>query len=341
MNPKDQHSEGAPEEGQGIDRREFLRRTLATGAVAAGFAVAGGALWQRHAHVPGFEAQAGVMLPDCSVAIEAGKPTMAVAHGSDTEAVLKAAIGELGGIERFIKKGDVVVLKPNVAFDRPPALGATTHPQTLRAVAQLVLEAGAKEVRIADNPINSPEGCFLRSGLAAVANQMNLDIVMPAARAFGSLKMDGQVLRHWPLFVKPFEGANKVIGIAPCKDHNLCHASMTMKNWYGLLGGRRNQFHQMIHGIISDFAMMVKPTLVVLDGMRVLQSNGPTGGRLSDVKEMNTIVVGTDMVAVDAYGFEKLMERDLALLEYIHMADSRGLGKMNWRDSVWREIQVG
>jgi hypothetical protein len=102
---------------------------------------------------------------------------------------------------------------------------------------------------------------------------------------------------------------------------------MTMKNWYGLLGGRRNQFHQHIHSIISDFALMIQPTLVVLDGMHVLMSNGPTGGRLSDVKEMGTVVAGTDMVSVDSYGYTKLLGRDLDNLEYIHKAHNRGLGK--------------
>ena len=108
--------------------------------------------------------------------------------------------------------------------------------------------------------------------------------------------------------------------VITCKDHNLCHASMTMKNWYGLLGGRRNQFHQHIHSIISDFALMIQPTLVILDGFSVLMKNGPTGGRLSDVKSMNTIIAGTDMVAVDSYGFTKLLGRDIDLLEYVHKA---------------------
>jgi len=134
--------------------------------------------------------------------------------------------------------------------------------------------------------------------------------------------------------------ATKVIGLAPCKDHNLCHASMTMKNWYGLLGGRRNQFHQFIHSIVSDFALMMKPTLVILDGMNVLMSNGPTGGRLSDVKQMNTIIAGTDMVAVDACGYERLMERDLAELTYIHKAHDRGLGNKNWKETVFKEVQA-
>jgi uncharacterized protein (DUF362 family) len=113
-----------------------------------------------------------------------------------------------------------------------------------------------------------------------------------------------------------------------------------MKNWYGLLGGRRSQFHQYIHSIVSDFALMMKPTLVVLDGMNVLMKNGPTGGRLSDVKPMNTVVAGMDMVAVDSYGYTHLMERDLAELTYVHKAQARGLGNTNWKDTIYKEVQA-
>jgi uncharacterized protein (DUF362 family) len=169
---------------------------------------------------------------------------------------------------------------------------------------------------------------------------MNVKIMLPESTAFARLQLEGEVLRRWTMFHKPFIGATKVIGVAPCKDHNLCRASMTTKSWYGLLGGRRNQFHQYIHSIVSDFTLMMKPTLVVLDGINVLKSNGPTGGRLSDVKPMNTIVAGTDMVAVDAYGYEKLLERDLAELTYLHKATARGLGNLDWRASNWVEANA-
>jgi len=290
--------------------------------------------------VPGFEAQKGLSLK--SYALEANKllPTMAIAHGMEHEKTIRAALGALGGMGRFIQRGDVVMIKPNVAFDRPPALAATTHPDALRAVAKLCFEAGAAKVVIADNPINSPTGCFLKSGLTAVAAELNLDLLYPELASFSPLEMNGEILKHWTFFNAPFKRATKVIGLAPCKDHNLCHSSMTMKNWYGLLGGRRNQFHQHIHSIVSDFALMMKPTLVILDGMNVLMRNGPTGGRLSDVKPMNTIVAGTDMVAVDSYGYAHLLERDLAELTYIHKAHDRGLGNKNWKDAFYKEVQA-
>ena len=323
-----------------ISRREFMVRAGATGALLAGATAAGRALWKPDHFVPGFQAEKGLQLANYAPEVSKVLPSMAIAHGQDHDSTVRAAIGALGGMSRFIKRGDVVMIKPNVAFDRPAALAATTHPEALRAVAKLVIEAGAAKVFIADNPINSPAGCFLKSGLRQVANDLNLELLYPETNSFSPLQLEGEVLKHWTFFHEPFKKATKVIGVAPCKDHNLCHASMTMKNWYGLLGGRPNQFHQHIHSIVSDFALMMKPTLVVLDGMNVLMSNGPTGGRLSDVKHMGTVVAGTDMVAVDSYGYSHLLERDLAELTYIHKAHDRKLGNKNWKDTLYKEVQA-
>ena len=323
---------------QSVNRREFLVRLGITGALIAGTGLAARKLWQPNHFVPGFQKEAGMQLR--SYALEASKvlPSLAIAHGTEHEKTIRAAMTALGGMERFIQHGDVVMIKPNVAFDRPPALAATTHPDALRAVAKLCFEAGARKVVVADNPINSPTGCFFKSGLTAVASEMNLDLMYPETNSFAPLSLTGEILKEWTFFNTPFKQATKVIGLAPCKDHNLCHASMTTKNWYGLLGGRRNQFHQHIHSIVSDFALMMKPTLVILDGMNVLMSNGPTGGRLSDVKPMNTIVIGTDMVAVDAYGYTHLLERDSAELTYLHKAQERGLGNFKWEDTLHKEV---
>jgi len=177
---------------------------------------------------------------------------MAIAHGSGHEKVIRAAIGALGGMGRFISNGDIVVIKPNVAFDRPPALAATTHPDALRAVARLVLEAGAAKVLVADNPINSPSGCHLKSGLLAVADELHLDLYYPVTNSFAPIQMDGETLRHWAFFDAPFKRATKVIGPAPCKDHNLCRASMTMKNWYGLCDRDHHACH--LQGPALEFA---------------------------------------------------------------------------------------
>ena len=109
------------------------------------------------------------------------------------------------------------------------------------------------------------------------------------------------------------------------KDHNLCNATITMKNWYGLLGGRRNQFHQAIHAIISDLGLMMKPTLVVVDGTRVMMRNGPTGGRLDDVRiggerGRPLVLAAVDQLAADSWCLQNLLGRDPAAVPYLDLA---------------------
>lgn len=326
-----------------MERREFLKRAGAAGIAVLGSAL--GALW-LHDSRSGAEyfraekSQKTKSLRSYRVNRGKGAVGMAVVRGRDPEKMVRAGLAEMGGIGSFVRQGDIVVLKPNVAFDRPPALGATTNPEVLKAVARLCREAGARKIIVADNPINQPEGCFFKSGIGPAAEAVGAEVMLPKAGAFALAKIEGQVLKTWPMFYRPFEQATKVIGVAPCKDHNLCGASMTMKNWYGLLGGRRNQFHQQIHEVIADFAHMMKPTLVVLDATRVLMRNGPTGGKLSDVAEVHTLVIGTDMVAVDTFGYT-LFGRDPEKLDYLHKAESRGLGSTKWKEQNWREVVSG
>lgn len=330
------------ESGDNIPRRQALRQLAATGAAVGTAGLGAWGLFDGRKGDSYFrEAQFddARILPSFAVDRGTNPVTMAIARGSDPAALVAGAFGELGGIERFVSKGDVVLIKPNVAFDRPAALGATTHPDVLKAVAAAVRDAGASQILIADNPINQPEGCFFKSGITAAANEIGADLMLPRPSAFAPVRIDGDVLSTWPMFYEPFAQADKVIGIAPLKDHNLCSASMTMKNWYGMLGGRRNQFHQRIHGIISDFPHMVKPTLAILDATRVLMRNGPTGGSLGDVKRGDTLVMGTDMIAIDTFGYG-LLGRDPAELEYLHLAEARGLGSTQWKDANWREVSV-
>jgi uncharacterized protein (DUF362 family) len=268
---------------------------------------------------------------------------LGVARGENTDAMIRSAVDGIGGISRFIESGDVVLIKPNVAFERSPALGATTNPQVLKSLIQVVREAGAAEVRVADNPIESPESCFERSGIRRAAFEAGARVYLPTSGDFETLNVPGATwIEKWPFFWRPFRRATKVIGVAPVKDHNLCRASMTTKNWYGLLGGRRNQFHQDIHGIITDLALMLRPTFVLLDGTRVLYRSGPTGGSLEDVRPGRTIVASTDTLAADAFGWDELLGRKgEELPAYFAQSAARGLGDPDWRSQSLKEVQVG
>ncbi len=324
-----------------MERRDFLKTVGLTGAAIVG-STAGALLLHNR---PVLRKASHKTLPSFDVQLEPGDVSMAVARGADVERTLTAALGEMGGMAKFVGRGDVVVIKPNVAFDRAPRLGATTSPEVLKAVIRECREAGAERILVADNPINQPESAYHKSGITRAAEEAGARIVYPHPAQFEELYIGGETLTTtWPMFYGPFRDATKVIGVAPLKDHNLCHASMSMKNWYGLLGGGRNRFHQDIHGIIADFPHMIRPTLVVLDATRVLTRNGPTGGSLSDVAPGNTVVAGVDMVAVDAFGYEMLRKlrggSGPDTLGYLDQADARGLGHRDWRSQVWREVRA-
>jgi uncharacterized protein (DUF362 family) len=318
------------------ERRAFLKQLGAVGllALGSGWAALAPASWPLSLKDPDGERgkpdRKIFRLPEGGYAVESSSvlPVMGIAHGASVDTAVRAAIDTIGGISRFIHTGDVVVIKPNVAFERAAVLGATTNPEVLKALIHIVREAGAREVRVADNPIESPESCFLRSGIRQAAIDAGARVYLPTPAAFETLHVPGaKWIENWPFFWNPFRGADKVIGVAPVKDHNLCGASMTTKNWYGLLGGRRNQFHQDIHGIITDLALMMKPTFVLLDGIRVLFRSGPTGGSLADVMEANTIVASTDSLAADAFGWDNLLSRKAQdRPAYFTQVAAKGLG---------------
>jgi len=333
------------------DRRRFLKQAGAVAGVTlgAGWAALAPTDWPFSLRDPDGERgkpRHGLLrLPANGFTVEphATAAQLGVARGSSVDAMLKSAVAAIGGIGRFVRSGDVVLIKPNVAFERAAALGATTNPEVLSALVRLAREAGAAEIRVADNPIESPESCFVRSGVRQAAIEAGAQVYLPRPSDFGTLETPGAThIARWPFFWRPFVGVTKVIGVAPVKDHNLCRASMTTKNWYGLLGGRRNQFHQDIHGIISDLALMLRPTFVVLDGTRVLFRSGPTGGSLSDVRPGGTLVASTDSLAADAFGWDQLLERGgEALPAYFAKAAERGLGVPDWRSLRVKQEQVG
>jgi uncharacterized protein (DUF362 family) len=272
-------------------------------------------------------------LRDYRVEQPSGAVEVAVGRGGTVRERLLKALDAVGGLQQFIKPGDIVLVKPNVAFDRSPNLGATSNPETIEELVRMILvDCRAQEVRVADNPIESPADCFAKSGIGVAAQRAGGRVYLPDSNAFRMLHTPGaKLIENWWFFNRPLTNVDKVIGVAPVKDHNLCQASMGMKNWYGLLGGRRNQFHQDIHEIVSDLVMMMKPTLTLLDGSQILMKNGPTGGDPTNVKPGDAVVAGVDPVAMDAWAFEHLLERGTDYPRYIHKAEEKHCGRSDWR----------
>ena len=314
-----------------LGRREFLSRAGKAGISIAAAGTVAYLLYDSEGPKPGGKAEELVTLPDFSIPQIAGQ-TISVVQGSDRVETLNKAIELLGGIERFIKPGETVAIKPNVAFASPPMLGATARPELVAEVVRLCYSRGkARQVIVADNPINDPASCFMLSGIGKAASEAGAKVILPKNHLFKNTTLaGGKLIKNWPIFFGPFEKIDKLIGIAPVKHHHRSGASMTMKNWYGLLGGRRNIFHQDINTIIAELAMMVKPTLVILDGTEVMMTNGPTGGSISDLRRANTLIAGCDMVAADSYGCS-LLDLKVSDLAYLTKAEKAGAGTTDYK----------
>lgn len=313
-----------------LSRREFLMRSAKAGAAIAAAGALSYAIYDKTGPAAHKEAQTLVTVPDFSVSPIQDK-TMSIVTGADRKATVNKAIDLLGGIERFIKPGDRVLIKPNVGFAKAPSLGATTNPELVAEVAKLCYKrGGAKEVFVTDNPISDPESCFTLSGIGKAAREAGGKVMLPKDSYFKPTTLkDATLIKNWPILYEPLKGINKIIGIAPIKDHRRSIASMSMKNWYGLLGGRRNIFHQDINTIIVELAMMVRPTLVILDGTEVMMTNGPTGGSITDLRRANTLIASCDQVAADAFGCTllNLQPTDVA---YLSKAQALGIGTADY-----------
>ena len=312
-----------------INRRQFMARSAKAGASI--LAACSLSYWFYDSDGPDRRSKgaAGVQIPDFSMP-QLGQ-RMSIVRGNIRSETLELALKSIGGMQTFIKKGDRVLLKVNAAFASPPMLSATTHPDTIVTITRLCFKAGAASVIVTDNPINDPASCFRLTGIEQAARSAGARVLFPKKEFFKPFSLEqAQLIRHWPVLYEPLSRVDKIIGTAPVKDHHRSGASMIMKNWYGLLGGRRNIFHQDIHTIIKELATMVKPTLVVLDGTTTMMRNGPTGGSLSDLKETHTMIVGTDQVAADAFG-ATLLDKTVDDLAFIKKAEAMRLGTADFQ----------
>jgi uncharacterized protein (DUF362 family) len=309
-----------------LHRRQFLTRAGKAGISIAAAGTASYLLYDRKGPSRlSAKSKDLVTLANFSIPHKAGD-TISIVEGPDRKQSVDKAIELLGGIGRFVKEDETVAIKPNVAFASPPMLGATAQPELVAQVVTLSLKAGAAQVIVTDNPINDPASCFTLSGIGKAASQAGAKVILPREYHFRHTTLEGgKLIKNWPIFFGPFARVDKLIGIAPIKHHARAGASMSMKNWYGLLGGRRNIFHQDINTIIAELAMMVKPTLVILDGTEVMMTNGPTGGSVSDLKRSNTVIASCDMVAADSYGCT-LMDLKPTDLPYLAKAETAGAG---------------
>jgi uncharacterized protein (DUF362 family) len=319
------------------DRREFVRRVCAAGGSAVA-AVAGG-LWLSSRSQRPTDSDALIVDRQSDVLADPSRPELVVAVGGSPEALAGATIEALGGIRRFVSRGDIVLVKPNVGWDRTEEQAANTNPALVAAVVRLCQEAGARRVVVTDVSCNDPKTCFERSGIATAVRATGADLVLPEPRRFVSVDLRGDSLGVWPV-LRPCLEVDKVINVPVAKHHSLTGVTLGMKNWYGILGGQRNRLHQRINESLSDLAAFMRPALTLTDAWRVLVRNGPTGGSLADVEVHRTLVGSTDPVAVDAWVAQAFWRLDARRLAFLRLAASRGLGRMNLDEVRTMQITV-
>lgn len=311
----------------GVSRREAMIQLLRLAGAGAVFTGAG--FWlSEHSFrpVPPRPERAS---RDHRVAADPQLPQMSVAQGGEPAALVQAALEAIGGIRRFISRQDVVVIKPNIAWDRTPEQAANTNPELVAEVVRQCWQAGAKKVAVTDVSCNEAQRCFHRSGIQAAALAAGAEVILPDPERFREVDIGGVVLKTWPVF-QPFLEADKVINLPIAKHHSLVGVTLGMKNWYGILGGQRNRLHQQIHQSLVDLASFMLPTVTILDGYRVLLRNGPTGGSLEDVDTKKTVVASTDPVALDAWVAKSWWNLDPGALPYLGMASKHGLGTTDY-----------
>ncbi|MBW7995755.1 MAG: DUF362 domain-containing protein [Candidatus Glassbacteria bacterium] len=263
---------------------------------------------------------------------------MSVVKGADARAITRRAVEELGGMGVFVSRGDKVMIKPNIGWDRVPAQAATTNPEVVAELCAMCLDAGAAKVTVLDNTINDPRRCYVRSGIKAAAEEVGAEVPFLEDYNFRRVNVGGELIKEWPVYREALE-VDRIINVPIAKHHSLSRLTLGMKNFYGLMGGRRNQLHQDVHLSIAEMTRFFAPALTVIDAVRILTANGPSGGSLGDVKQLDTVIASVDPVAADARaaGFFGI---DPAAIGYLEIGSRMGLGTLDLNAVRTSEVEI-
>jgi uncharacterized protein (DUF362 family) len=298
-----------------VNRREFLQRVA-----ALGLAVGVGKIFT-------FPPELLAMATETAPA-----PILAKSSGTNYAHLVGDAVQALGGIKKFINPNEVVVVKPNMAFDRTPDLAANAHPVVVRKVVELCLEAGAKRVTVLDRTVNDARRAYANSGIKAAVEDIKdpravveyvderkfVEMIIPKAKS----------LKKWS-FYKDILEADRFINVPVAKNHSEARLTMAMKNMMGAIGGWRGRCHVGLHQNIADMNLVLRADLTILDATRIMVQGGPSGGRPEYVQVKNLVVAGVDPVAIDAYGTVNLFGMQPSDIGYIVKGHELGLGEMD------------
>ncbi len=270
------------------------------------------------------------------VAAEKSAPRVVLAHNENHAHALASAVDGIGGIRRFVKKGERVLLKPNVAWDRVPEQAVNTNPIIVGEMVRQCLMAGASEVLVTDYGTENAQRTFMRSGIRAAVEQNGGRLIISGDEDFIKDDLKGKFIGDWPVLKYIFE-VDRLINMPIAKHHGLAYGTASMKNLFGAIGGIRDNLHDQLDQAIVDLAAYFRPTLTVIDATRVLMRHGPEGGSFADVKKCDSIICATDQVAGDsrACEFHGRYGRDIG---HIRLAAQQGLGEIDYRKAGYLEV---
>ena len=290
---------------------------------------------------PGVPSPTQAQAPTATATPSAGSPDLVVARGGEPEELVRRAMAALGGMERFVLPGFNVIIKPNICVAyHSYEYAATTNPWVVAGLVKLCREAGAARVRVMDMPFGgTPEEAYLISGIQeqvlAAGGEME---VMPQFKFVATGIPEGRDLKRCEIYDEVLN-ADLVIDVPIAKHHGLAKLTLAMKNLMGVIRGRP-AMHINLGQRLADLASRVRPGLIVVDAVRVLTANGPTGGKLDDVRKLDTVIATTDIVAADSYAATLFGLQPLDL-EYVRAATEMGLGRSDLANLRIEELSLG
>ncbi|MBN2367186.1 MAG: DUF362 domain-containing protein [Calditrichaeota bacterium] len=296
-----------------MDRRKFLKYSLAIGSAVA--------FLEHPFH------------------LFASTPEAVRVSGAEPPELLRAALGAFGGIQSFVSRGDVVVIKPNIGWDRTPEQAATTNPILIGELVKSCYDAGAKKVKVFDRTCNNPRRCYQNSAIQASAEQFGAEVEQIRDFKFRSVSLpEGEILKEWPIY-KDYLEADKVINVPVAKHHSMSRVTLGLKNLMGIMGGNRGAIHNRFSEKINDISAAILPSLTIIDAYRILLRNGPSGGNMNDVKLTKTLIMSPCTVSADVLSLD-LFDRKLEEVPYIREAINRGMNKYKLETLNVKRIQL-
>ena len=279
-----------------------------------------------------------------TVAVEKA-PDLVAVMGGEPAAMLDKALEALGGIGKFVKKGQKVVIKPNIGWDRAPEMAGNTNPELVAALVKKCLGAGAQKVTVFDHTCDNWQKCYETSGISDAVKKAG-GIMMPGndEKYYKEVAIPGGVTLKNAKIHESLIEADVWINVPVLKNHGGAKLTCAMKNYMGIVWDRRYFHSNDLQQCIADICTWnKKPVLNIVDAYRIMHKNGPQGKSLSDVAQLKTLIASTNIVATDTAAlrfFNQVEKLDISAVGHIGKGEALKLGTSNLDKLTIKRIKI-